>query len=153
LEDKNNNEKMRKVLKMFISKEIVDKEEVTLLLSGIMGGFMDADRYVSCLRNSVDDHNFRVVGMFFSVIKLEDLSVVMQCSMEECVDKICFMVNSGAVRCKIDQGKGILSFCREEEGVEEYRKSIENVLDKVMKANHLIHKENLKFLARGERED
>jgi 26S proteasome regulatory subunit N5 len=138
LENKNNNERMRRVLKMFISKEIIGKDEVFDMMWNVIPGI---DEYRKWVVRSVDEHNFEVIGLFFSVINMNDLGMILQCGEDECVEIICSMVNKGTVKCKIDQGRGVLTFTKAEgEGVE-----IGDVLDKIMKANHLIHKENLKY--------
>lgn len=137
-EDKNNDETMRTIVNKFLSKLVLEKSIIDDV-QRVMSPLLDISIYLSDLSAAVDEHNFRIVEMFYSSVNIEDMAVIMQTSIEDVVRKISFMVNNGFARCRIDQMTGMIKF--EER---KWNDDVASVMDKLIKCNHLVHKERLK---------
>ncbi|AFN83042.1 26S proteasome regulatory complex component [Encephalitozoon romaleae SJ-2008] len=138
-EDKNNDEVVRSIVNRFLSRIVLDKSmanEIQQAFSSVL----DVSVYLNDLVSAIDEHNFRIVERFYSSITIQEISLVMQSPVEDIIKKISFMVNNGFTRCKINQKTEIVEF-----GKRKWNESVDDVMNKLIKCNHLIHKERLKF--------
>ncbi|KAF7684372.1 26S proteasome non-ATPase regulatory subunit 12 [Astathelohania contejeani] len=138
LNHKNNISSMRSILKLFLSQEIIPRN---ISIDTIVTRYLNFEKYKKEWIESIDQHNFGVVSKFFKSLNFQELADIMQCDISDVIDKTCSMVWKGW-KCKIDHKNEIIRFSHEES--DEWMDKINVVLDKIMKANHLIHKENLK---------
>lgn len=136
-EDKNNDEAMRAIVKRFLSSLVLDKS-ILGDIQASLSPLTDISPYLADLTAAVDEHNFRVIERFYSSIALQDMAMIMQISTEEAVRRISFMVNNRFAQCKINQKTEMVGF-----GERRRYEDVGNVLDKLIKCNHLVHKERL----------
>ncbi|TBU09793.1 putative non-ATPase regulatory subunit of 26S proteasome [Hamiltosporidium tvaerminnensis] len=134
LEDDYNLIEIKEILKIFLSSDIITYEN----LKNIFKIFPFANIYNEKIINSINEHNFFVVQKYFKTISLNQLSSIINMSVEECVSKICFMVNNNLIDCKIDQRKEMVQFKIPKV---EWKESVGCVLNRLVKANYLIHNE------------
>ncbi|WEL38664.1 proteasome regulatory complex component [Encephalitozoon hellem] len=136
-EDKNNDEVVRSIVNRFLSKIVMDKSMINEIQQAFSSA-LDVSIYLNDLVSAIDEHNFRIVERFYSSISIQEISLVMQSSAEDIVKKISFMVNNGFAKCKINQKTEIIEF-----GKRKWNDSVDDVMSKLIKCNHLIHKERL----------
>ncbi|KAM0673548.1 proteasome regulatory particle subunit [Gurleya vavrai] len=136
---KDNTAEARKLIKMFKGDEIIDFS----ICDDILKGSSMFETLKEDFLNAINDHNFRVISKFFKKIRVVDLVEIMKLNVNDCIALICNGVNKGKIYAKIDQEMQIVSFKRK--GDSDVEKRIEMVMDKIIKVNHLIQKENLKI--------
>lgn len=137
-EDKNNDEEMRVMVRKFLSQLVLEKSVVHDVQRAV-SPVLDVSAYLDDLASAVDEHNFRIIERFYSSATVEDMSAIMQTPVEDVVRRISFMVNNGFARCKINQKTGVVGF-----GERRWSDDVVDVMDKLIRCNHLIHKERLK---------
>ncbi|KAM0672388.1 putative proteasome regulatory complex protein [Ordospora colligata] len=136
-EDKNNSEASRKMVGMFLADMVIDKS----VINEIRDVFCEAtntSKYLNEIVSCIDEHNFRVIAKFHSSISIQDMAMIMQTPEDDVINRISFMVNNNFVNAKIDQKTGMVDF-----GTRKWSDNVGNVLDKLIRCNHLIHKERL----------
>lgn len=136
-EDKNNDEAARSVVNRFLSRVVIDKSMINEIQE-TFSPVLDVSAYLNDLVAAIDEHNFRIVERFYSSISIQEISMVMQSAPEDVVKKISFMVNSGFTGCRINQNTGIIELQKRQ-----WNDDVEDVMAKLIKCNHLIHKERL----------
>ncbi|EJW01681.1 hypothetical protein EDEG_00398 [Edhazardia aedis USNM 41457] len=127
---------MRRLIRKFMSNEILERS----LCETVDCFNKYLKNYKAEFLKAIDNHNLRVVSKFFESIQLSDLQNILQCSVDECIDRVCEAVNKGDLNCKIDQIKGLVTF--ETQNDESNFEKIDIVLDKIMKISNMIDKEN-----------
>jgi 26S proteasome regulatory subunit N5 len=137
-EDKNNDEQMRVLVRQFLGSMVIERAAAETIRDAV-SRFMNAESYMEAIGAAIDEHNFRIVERFYSCVRIGEMSTVLQKSPEEVVAKISSRVNNKFSRCRISQSTGIVYF-----STREWSDDIGSVLDKLIKCNHLIHKERLK---------
>ncbi|CAD26628.1 hypothetical protein [Encephalitozoon cuniculi GB-M1] len=138
-EDKNNDEVVRSVVNRFLSRVVVDRSTADEILQAFSFA-VDVSVYLDDLLSAIDEHNFRIIERFYSSISVQEISMVMQSPAEDIIKKISFMVNNGFAQCKINQKTGIIEFEKRK-----WNDNVEDVMGKLIKCNHLIHKERLRL--------
>ncbi|ADM11559.1 26S proteasome regulatory complex component [Encephalitozoon intestinalis ATCC 50506] len=137
--DKNNDEVSRSIVNRFLSRIIIDRSMINEIQQAF-SSVLDVSIYLNDLGSVIDEHNFRIVERFYSSISIQEISMVMQSSSENVIRKISFMVNNKFTKCKINQKTGIIEFRKRK-----WNDSVDDVMNKLIKCNHLIHKERLKL--------
>lgn len=134
---KDNVENMRRIIRLFNSFEIIPTNICEVIES------MDSQLhyFVDDFLEAINVHNFKVVSIFFTKIKIEDLCIIMQYNSEKCIKLISDGVNKKLLSASIDQEKGIIFFKLREKN--EAGEKIEKVLNRLMRVNHMIQKEKL----------
>ncbi|KAH9412246.1 hypothetical protein HK407_01g01390 [Ordospora pajunii] len=137
VEDKNNSEASRKVVGMFLADMVIDKSAINEVRD-VFCEAVNTSAYLNEIVSSIDEHNFRVVAKFHSSVSIQDMAIIMQTSEDDVIRRISFMVNNRFVNAKIDQKTGMVDF-----GGRKWNNDVGSVLDKLIRCNHLIHKERL----------
>lgn len=140
MSNKNNSEPVRKILGKFLKPEIVGYDDV---LHFKTYDFINFEELSLKLRRSIDSYNLYVLSRFFTVISVSDLSKLMQCGDLEVIEKVSHEVNNKNIFCKIDQENQLVRFNKSLEP--DWMECINNVLDRLVEVNHLIHIDNLKY--------
>lgn len=164
VECKDNSEEMRRVVRMFLVDVVIPVRLVEIVstiatssdnsifsndVNGDESGVNEVESVVGVhvflgdFLSAVNGHNFRVISMFFERIRIADLMGIMQCEESECIKIVCDSVNKGMINARIDQSKSVVIFKRGEKNDSEER--IERVLNRLVKINHLIMKENMEI--------
>lgn len=136
--DRNNEEGMRIVLDKFLSTLLIPKEYVSTILA-LVNKYRDVSIYTPHLLQAIDEHNFFIVEAFYSSISISTCSRLLDVDPEDLVNRISFLVNKGLSNSKIDQKEGIVVFKGKE-----WSSNVGDVLNKLMRVEHMIHKEKLK---------
>lgn len=135
-ENKSNDEEIRVHLKRFCSNLIIDFEIVEKIANTVSKYDEVADK--ERLRLSVIEHNFLVISKFFSKIKIDQMASLMSISEVELIKFSSEMVNEKYSTMKINQQEMQINF-----GEKKWNSNIDNVLDKIVLASHLIHKQSI----------
>lgn len=133
---KDNDETMRTFLKKFTSDLVIDFNIIDHINEVVSKYEESIDR--SILIKSITEHNFFVISKFFSKIEISQMSELMNIDENELVLFISEMVNSKFISTKINQVQGLVNFENKK-----WNDSIDNVLDKIVLASYLIHKESI----------
>lgn len=135
LENKDNTDKMRKIIKQFIGNDVLSTTYVEYA--------KEIDQiYAQDFLRAINEHNFKAVSKYFGSLRLDDLKDLLQCSIDDCVNLIQDCVSRDFLSVKIDQTGGIVVF--EDRSMENEEEAISKVLDRLVRVNHLIRKENVK---------
>ncbi|KAK6089880.1 hypothetical protein P3W45_001083 [Vairimorpha bombi] len=137
--DKNNEESMRIILDKFRDNLLISKETIQEL-EIVTSKYLEIDPYIPQLCLSIDEHNYKIIEKYYSEIDLSTFSRLMDLKEEDLVRKISFMVNNKYSKCKINQKEGVVVF-----ESKQWNEEVEGVMDKLIKVDHLIHKESLKI--------
>jgi len=133
---KDNDEVIRTFTKRFSSDFIIGFETVEQLETASSKFTDNLDRSLIC--KAIIEHNFFVISKFFSTMKIQQLVEVMQLEEEDIIEFISDMVNEKYCNAKINQQSNYVSF-----GEKRWNSSVDNVLDKIVLATHLIHKDSI----------
>lgn len=135
-EYKNNDEEIRVYLKMFCSDLIIDFEVIEKIANTVSKYDEVVDKEL--LRMSIIEHNFLVISKFFSKIKIEQMTSLIGISEEELIRFSSEMVNEKYTTMKINQQEMLINF-----GEKKWNSNVDLVLDKIVLASHLIHKQSI----------
>ncbi|KAF9764831.1 26S proteasome non-ATPase regulatory subunit 12 [Nosema granulosis] len=142
--DKNNEEGMRLFLDRFLSSLVIEKQAVGSIMS-IVNRYKNVDNYLPFVLRAVDEHNFFIVEKFYATVSISTCSKLLDVDSEDLINRISFMVNNGLSTAKINQKEGLVVF-----GDKKWNSDVGDVLNKLIKVDHMIHKENLKKIIRNE---
>lgn len=98
------------------------------------------------LQKRVIQHNIRVVSGYYTDITMSRLSQLLELSDEQTEKHVCDMVVAGSMWCRIDRMTGVATFTPAKdpnETLNAWSNNISELLGKVEKMCHLIHKENM----------
>jgi 26S proteasome regulatory subunit N5 len=142
LESKNNDQKIRTFVKSFVTDLIIEPSYAEEILDAARAYEMNVaeEEAMNYIKRAIIEHNFFVAKKFFSKIYTRQLAMILQMEEEQTIEFICEMVNSGFSDVRIDQQDGIVDY-----GVKKWNNKVDNVLEKIVSANNLIHKEFISF--------
>lgn len=135
-EFKNNDELMRSNLRKFCSDLIIDFGMIEKIQTSIAK--YDVPLNSESIGKSIIEHNFFVLSKFFSNIKIDQAVSLMNVNEDILIDFISQMVNEKYCQTKINQKERVIFF-----DAKTWNNQVTNVLDKLVSASYLIHKENL----------
>ncbi|KAM0681697.1 proteasome regulatory particle subunit [Glugoides intestinalis] len=135
-EFKNNDESMRHYLKQFNTGLIIEFDVVEQIAKTISKYDESVDK--ALLHRSVMEHNFFVVSKFFSKVKISQIAQLMHVREDDLVAFASEMVNAKLSTMKIDQQLMLIFF-----EDKKWNDRVDSVLDKIILANHLIHKQSI----------
>uniref|UniRef100_A0A7S0HEG8 PCI domain-containing protein n=1 Tax=Hanusia phi TaxID=3032 RepID=A0A7S0HEG8_9CRYP len=98
------------------------------------------------LQARVVQHNIRVVSTYYTNIRMGRLAQLLELSQEDAEKSVCDMVVAGSLWCRIDRLKGIATFTPTKDPrdtLNSWSNNISELLGKVEKICHLIHKETM----------
>jgi len=98
------------------------------------------------MRKRVIQHNIRVISTYYTDIRMDRLAQLLELSGEECEKHVCDMVVAKGLWCRIDRLEGIATFVPAKDPndtLNTWSNDISELLGKVEKMCHLIHKENM----------
>jgi hypothetical protein len=136
-EFKNNDESMRTHLKAFCSDLIIDFQVIDLI-GQCVKRYEEVDFDKELLGRSILEHNFRVISKFFAKIGIDQAVSILKISENDLIDFVSEMVNEKYSTSKINQKDKIISFENKT-----WNNDVSNVLDKLISASYLIHKDTL----------
>eukprot|EP00286_Rhodomonas_abbreviata_P021292 CAMPEP_0181311530 /NCGR_PEP_ID=MMETSP1101-20121128/13188_1 /TAXON_ID=46948 /ORGANISM="Rhodomonas abbreviata, Strain Caron Lab Isolate" /LENGTH=473 /DNA_ID=CAMNT_0023418271 /DNA_START=9 /DNA_END=1430 /DNA_ORIENTATION=+ len=98
------------------------------------------------LHRRVVEHNIRVMATYYTNIKMERLAQLLELSPAETEQSVSDMVVAGSLWCRIDRLNGTATFRPSQDPTDMlngWSTNISELLSKVEKTCHLIHKENM----------
>ena len=98
------------------------------------------------LHNRVIQHNIRVIAKYYTCIRMVRLAQLLELDDEATEKHLCDMVVNGVLWCRIDRLEGVATFAPKEDPndvLNSWSSNISQLLGKVEKMCHLIHKENM----------
>ena len=98
------------------------------------------------MHTRVSQHNIQVVAGYYGRISMPRLAELTGLSMEKMEEQLCEMVTKKQVYARIDRPAGIITFEAPKtanEMLNDWSGNIGELLDKLEKTCHLIHKENM----------
>jgi len=141
----------KQLLKLFITKEIFHFTELRAGLEAELAQFSELDAaertlMLETMHVRVSQHNIQVVSNYYGRITMARLAELTGLSMEKMEEELCEMVSKSQVFARIDRPKGIITFAAPKtanEMLNDWSGNIGDLLDKLEKTCHLIHKENM----------
>ena len=141
----------KQLLKLFITKEIFHFAELKAGLEAELALFAeltDEERklMLETMHTRVSQHNIQVVAGYYGRISMPRLAELTGLSMEKMEEQLCEMVTKKQVFARIDRPAGIITFEAPKtanEMLNDWSGNIGELLDKLEKTCHLIHKENM----------
>ena len=141
----------KQLLKLFITKEIFHFAELKAGLEAELALFAeltDEERklMLETMHTRVSQHNIQVVAGYYGRISMPRLAELTGLSMEKMEEQLCEMVTKKQVYARIDRPAGIITFEAPKtanEMLNDWSGNIGELLDKLEKTCHLIHKENM----------
>merc|ERR550519_1419349 len=108
----------------------------------------------SDLKARIVEHNIRMMAKYYTKIRLTRMAKLLALTEAETEDCLSDMVVAGTVSAKTDRLEGIIDFTEQEnplENLNSWSCNTNRLMDLVMKATHLINKEEMvhKHLAGG----
>lgn len=119
--------------------------KIELLAHPAFGGDKQEARWNN-LHTRVIQHNIRVIGAYYEDIRMARLAELLELSEADAEKHVCDMVVKGSLWCRIDRLNGIASFQATKDPADilnSWSNNISQLLHKVEKACHLIHKETM----------
>lgn len=116
-----------------------------LLAHPAFGGDKQEARWKD-LHKRVIQHNIRVIAAYYQNIRMPRLAQLLELSEEESEKHVCDMVVAGSLWCRIDRLQGIATFQATVDPTDilnSWSNNIAELLGKVEKTCHLIHKESM----------
>ena len=98
------------------------------------------------LHNRVIQHNIRVIAKYYTCIRMVRLAQLLELDDEATEKNLCDMVVNGVLWCRVDRLQGIATFTPKQDPndvLNSWSNNISQLLGKVEKMCHLIHKENM----------
>lgn len=132
----NNLENIRRILNAFLRDEILNVQLINPLRE-----YIDLNLYTEEINKSIDVHNLCLISKYCTFISINYLAMLMSCTNDELIGKICLVVNDKILDCKVDENEGLVEFNKSLEV--DWMNSIDNIIGKIVEVNHLIDKEYL----------
>jgi len=100
----------------------------------------------------VVQHNIRVISTYYSNITMDRLAQLLELPMDQTEKHVCDMVVEGTMWCRIDRLNGIATFTQAKDPTDvlnAWSNNISELLSKVERTCHLIHKERCTHQPQG----
>lgn len=97
------------------------------------------------------EHNIRIVAKYYSQIRLERLSQLLNLSSDEAEEVLSYLVVNKTIWAKVNRLDGIVNFSAQKhpnEILNEWSWNLNTLINLVSKTNHLINKEEMNHLSR-----
>jgi 26S proteasome regulatory subunit N5 len=107
-----------------------------------------SDKRWEDLHKRVIQHNIRVVSTYYTDIRMQRLAQLLELPEGECEKHVCDMVVAKSLWCRIDRLEGVATFVPAKDpndSLNAWSNNLSELLGKVEKMCHLIHKENMVF--------
>ncbi|KAF5140127.1 26s proteasome regulatory complex component [Vairimorpha ceranae] len=137
LNDKYNDKNMRIILDQFLDNLLI-KKDIIEDLKQILTNFLNIEIFMLKIHDAINYHNFKIIEKFYSIINISTFTDLMEMNEEDLINKISFMVNTQQSKCKINQREKTVTFENKK-----MIKNVDNLMDKLITVDHLIHKETL----------
>lgn len=153
---KNVDSKIFKLLEIFTTNELIHWSQIESLYKPEFSQseiFLntDHDNY-KILQTRIIEHNLRIVNKYYTFIKLDRLSYLLQLSNDELEKFISDLVNQGMISAKINRPQGIIKFDKFEKSndsinnlLNDWCYDVDKLLEEIDQIGHLINKEEMMY--------
>lgn len=155
----------KKLLKAFTTPELISwncvasQYEVLLKqgtsISPSTGVFQpateDGEKRWKDFKSRIVEHNIRIMAKYYSRIKLQRMSQLLDLSTDEAEEVLSYMVVNKTIWAKVDRLEGIVNFSAQKhpnETLNDWSRNLNTLMTLVGKTNHLINKEEMNYMSR-----
>lgn len=154
----------KKLLKAFTTAEIISWNFVTsqyelLLRQGtptclateVFQADEQGQKRWKDFKSRIVEHNIRIMARYYSQVRLERMSQLLNLSSDEAEEVLSYMVVNKTIWAKVDRLEGIVNFNAQKhpnESLNDWSKNLNTLMTLVGKTNHLINKEEMNYLSR-----
>lgn len=156
----------KELLKAFTTAELIFWNQVveqyeTLLRIGTPAcpptdvfpiGNEQGDKRWKDFKSRIVEHNIRIMTKYYSRVRLVRMSELLNLSIDEAEEVLSYMVVNKTIWAKVDRLAGIVSFSAHKhpnEVLNDWSRNLNSLMSLVGKTNHLINKEEMNHLSRG----
>ena len=96
------------------------------------------------LKKMLVQHNIRVISKYYSELSLQRMSELVNAEKDFCEQELCALNNEKVISCRVDRISGVIDFKpieHENNLLENWNTSINNILDMVDTVSNLINRE------------
>merc|ERR1712194_291353 len=142
-------ENLSGLVKSFQTKKLISWPlpfEAELKAHKIFADPAHGSKRMEVLRRRVIQHNLRVVSMYYSRIRTERLMSLLQLTQKEAETELAALVVDGTLYARIDRPEGTIVFGKgknPEQEMNTWSERIDETLNLVQEAGHLISKEKM----------
>ncbi|XP_065314683.1 26S proteasome non-ATPase regulatory subunit 12-like isoform X2 [Gordionus sp. m RMFG-2023] len=144
------------LIKWFLTQEIINYKDflvtfekeikATPSFRTVPSCFSNLDRWQVDLINRINEHNIRIMSIYYQRINLLRMSELLNMTPEECEEILRNLVVSKIIHAKMDRIKNIITFHQiknqsPEDILNEWSHNNDALMNLVNKANHIINKE------------
>lgn len=154
----------KKLLKAFTTMELIFwntivTEYETLLKQGtptclatdVFQTGTEGDARWKDFKSRIVEHNIRIMAKYYSRIRLQRMSELLNLSTDEAEEVLSYMVVNKTIWAKVDRLEGIVNFSAQKhpnETLNDWSRNLNTLMNLVGKTNHLINKEEMNYLSR-----
>lgn len=155
----------KKLLKAFTTLELISWNFVvtqyeTLLRQGTQAclatdvfqtNIDDGQKRWKDFKSRIVEHNIRIMEKYYSRIRLDRMSQLLNLSSDEAEEVLSYMVVNKTIWAKVDRLEGIVNFSAQKhpnETLNDWSRNLNTLMTLVGKTNHLINKEEMNYLSR-----
>lgn len=102
-------------------------------------------------KSRIVEHNIRIMAKYYSQVRLQRLSQLLNLSTDEAEEVLSYMVVNKTIWAKVDRLEGIVNFSAQKhpnETLNDWSSNLNKLMTLVGKTNHLINKEEMNYLSR-----
>lgn len=102
-------------------------------------------------KSRIVEHNIRIMAKYYSRIRLERMSQLLNLSTDEAEEVLSYMVVNKTIWAKVDRLDGIVNFSvhkHPNETLNDWSRNLNTLMTLVGKTNHLINKEEMNYMSR-----
>lgn len=150
--EKTVDEKVFKLLEIFTNDELIHWSNIeSLYAEEFKASAIFADNEVNYknLQTRIVEHNLRVINKFYTFMKLDRLSYLLQLTNDELEKYVSELVNKGMISAKINRPQGIVKFAElgKDDSINtllnDWCYDVDKLLEEVDQIGHLINKEEM----------
>lgn len=102
-------------------------------------------------KSRIVEHNIRIMAKYYSRIRLQRVSELLNLSTDEAEEVLSYMVVNKTIWAKVDRLDGIVNFSAQKhpnETLNDWSRNLNTLMTLVGKTNHLINKEEMNYMSR-----
>lgn len=148
----------KKLLKAFTTAELISWSVINEQYEGLLRqadvflrNTTDGDKRWKDFKSRIVEHNIRIMAKYYSRIRLERMSQLLNLSADEAEEVLSYMVVNKTIWAKVDRLDGIVNFNAQKhpnETLNDWASNLNTLMNLVSRTNHLINKEEMNHLSR-----
>lgn len=155
----------RKLLKAFTTAELISWNYVVTQYESVLRhgtpaclatdvfqfNTEDGEKRWKNFKSRIVEHNIRIMAKYYSRIRLQRMSQLLNLSSDEAEEVLSYMVVNKTIWAKVDRLDGIVNFSAQKhpnETLNDWSRNLNTLMKLVGKTNHLINKEEMNYMSR-----